>query len=99
MSNEKDKIKNSRRRYSDEVAIAKQYKIAQKYHGPRDGRWKTIDQPHRMSKMHAMNCGDPRCYMCGNPRKFFKEPTVQERKFLQDKFHHYDEDDIVRGYN
>jgi hypothetical protein len=22
--------------------------------------------------------------MCGNPRKFFKEPTVQERRFDQD---------------
>jgi len=37
--------------------------------------------------------------MCGNPRKFFGEETMQERKHKQDKFHHYDEDDIIRGYN
>jgi hypothetical protein len=22
--------------------------------------------------------------MCGNPRKFFKEPTMQEKRFAQD---------------
>lgn len=25
------------------------------------------------------------CYACGNPRKFFKEPTVQEQRFFQIK--------------
>jgi hypothetical protein len=25
--------------------------------------------------------------MCGNPRKFFKEETMQERKHKQDKFY------------
>jgi len=98
MSNQNDKIKNSSRRYADEVAIQKQYKIAREYHRTGE-KWSTIDEPHRMHKMHAMNCGDPKCAMCGNPRKFFKERSIQEKKFLQDKFHHYDDDDIVRGYN
>jgi hypothetical protein len=39
------------------------------------------DQPHRFHKRKAMNCGDPGCVMCGNPRKFFKEKTLQEKKF------------------
>lgn len=25
------------------------------------------------------------CYMCGNPRKYFNEKTVQERRLFQDK--------------
>lgn len=25
------------------------------------------------------------CYMCGNPRKYFNEKTVQERRLSQDK--------------
>jgi hypothetical protein len=99
MSNENDKIKNSSRRYADEVAVERQVRIAKDYHMHQNGRWKYIDQPHRNHKKHILNCGDPRCYMCGNPRKWFKEPTMQEKKFLQDKFHHYDEDEIIRGYN
>ena len=27
------------------------------------------------------NCS---CWMCGNPRKYFKEVTIQEKKFLQE---------------
>ena len=23
------------------------------------------------------------CWMCGNPRKWFKQPTIQERRFAQ----------------
>lgn len=26
------------------------------------------------------------CYMCGNVRKYFKEKTLQEKKFLEDVF-------------
>jgi len=31
-----------------------------------------------------MNCGDSNCVMCGNPRKFFNEPTQQEKRLFQD---------------
>ena len=103
MSNKNDKIKNSSRRYADEVAIERQVKLAKNYGyhklSSSMNKWRYITQPHRNHKKHIFNCGDPRCYMCGNPRKWFKEPTMQEKKFLQDKFHHYDEDDIIRGYN
>jgi hypothetical protein len=39
-----------------------------------------VEEPHRLHKKNALNCGDPHCAMCGNPRKFFKEKTLQERK-------------------
>jgi hypothetical protein len=40
-----------------------------------------IDAPHRLHKVHALNCGKPKCLMCMNPRKSFGEKTIQERKF------------------
>lgn len=39
------------------------------------------NQPHRFHKRKAMNCGDSKCVMCGNPRKFFNQKTIQEKKF------------------
>jgi hypothetical protein len=77
MSKDEDKIKHSKRLLKDENAIKKQSKIA-KAHGFQHG------PEHRCAKMHAVNCGDPNCAMCGNPRKFFNEPTVQEKRLFQD---------------
>lgn len=103
MSNEKDKIEHSERLHQKEVKIKRQIQLAKNYgyHKLSSSmhNWRYLTQPHRNHKKHIFNCGDPSCYMCGNPRKWFKEPTIQEKKFLQDKFHHYDDDDIVRGYN
>ena len=31
-----------------------------------------------------MDCGQPGCMMCGNPRKIFKERTAQEKRLFQD---------------
>lgn len=42
---------------------------------------KVIDSANRFSKRHALSCGNPKCVMCGNPRKFYKETTLQEKKF------------------
>ena len=77
MSNQDDKVKNSRRRLKDENAVAKQVKIAKAYNVP-------VDEPHKLAKHHALNCGNPKCIMCGNPRKMFKELTTQERRLFQD---------------
>jgi len=77
MSDEKDKIKNSKRRQKDENAVAKQVKIAKSHHIP-------VDEPHKLAKKHAANCGNPKCIMCANPRKIFKELTTQERRLFQD---------------
>jgi len=80
MSNQDDKLKNSKRRYKDEVAIKKQVAIAKQYSVEKE----VYDQPHRFSKHHVLNCGNPNCYMCANPRKIFKQPTIQEQKLFQD---------------
>jgi hypothetical protein len=83
MSNEDTKEVRSKRLYAEEVKIQKQVKIA-KAHGLSD-KDKAIKQPHRLAKHHAMDCGQPDCLMCGNPRKTFKELTMQEKSFEQTK--------------
>ena len=77
MSTEQDKYKNSRRRLKDENAVKKQTKIAKEFGVP-------VGEPHKFAKHHAMNCGNPNCVMCGNPRKTFKELTQQEKRLFQD---------------
>lgn len=39
---------------------------------------------HKFAKTNPMTCGDSKCVMCGNPRKFFNEPTLQEKRFFQE---------------
>ena len=82
MSTAEDKFKHSKRLLKDDNAIKKQVKIA-KAHGLTN-KDKAIKEPHRMAKHHAMDCGQPGCVLCGNPRKIFKEKTMQEKRFLQD---------------
>jgi hypothetical protein len=82
MSTEQDKIKHSTRLQKDENAIKKQVKIA-KQNGLTD-QDKSIKEPNRLSKHHAMDCGNPGCMMCGNPRKTFNELTTQEKRLFQD---------------
>jgi len=73
MSKDADKIKHSKRLHQDQTAIEKQKSIA-KAHGFPTG------PEHRLAKIHATTCGDPNCAMCGNPRKFFNEKTIQEKR-------------------
>ena len=84
MSTEQDKFKNSKRRFSDETAVKKQSRIA-KQHGS-DGYVSPAErEPHRYVKHHAMDCGNPECYLCGNPRKTHKDKlTAQEKRLFQD---------------
>lgn len=86
MSNDLAKFINSRRRHKTDVAIARQVKIA-KQHGLGFGD-RQIKEPHRMAKHHAMDCGQPGCVMCGNPRRnsWYKKErlTTQERRLFQD---------------
>lgn len=42
------------------------------------------DQAHRFAKKHAMDCGNPRCVVCGNDRKIWGDPTIQEKRMFQD---------------
>lgn len=84
MANELAKYLNSRRRQKDENAIRKQSRIA-KQHGTSEYSPGENKQPHRYHKRHAMDCGNPECFMCGNPRKTHKDKlTVQEKRIFQD---------------
>ena len=77
MSSEYDKEKHSKRLHKEDAAIKRQVKIA-KDHGIE------VKEPHKYAKHRAMDCGNPECYMCGNPRKTHKDKlTIQEKKFLQ----------------
>ena len=80
MSTEEDKLKRSKRLYAEETAIKRQTKIA-KSHGIE------VKEPHKFAKHHALDCGHPGCVMCGNPRKIWKEETIQEKRFKQEQLH------------
>lgn len=83
MSNDTAKFLNSSRRHKNDVAIARQVRIA-KQHGL-TMRDKAVKEPHRLAKHHAMDCGRPGCAMCGNPRHVFKDGlTAQEKRLFQD---------------
>jgi len=77
MSTEEDKFKHSKRLLKDENAVKKQVKIAKEHGVP-------IKDSHKFAKQHALNCGNPKCVMCANPRKTFNELTLQERRMFQD---------------
>ena len=80
MSDFDDKFKHSKRLQKEENAIHKQQKIA-KAHGAPDHQF----QSHRFAKHHAMDCGNPKCPLCGNPRKTHKNTlTAQEKRLFQD---------------
>jgi hypothetical protein len=83
MSTEEDKFKHSKRLQKDTNAVNKQVKIA-KAHGLTN-KDKAVKEPHRLAKHHAMDCGQPGCMLCGNPRKTHKDKlTAQEKRLFQD---------------
>ncbi len=82
MSKDQDKFKHSKRLHKDQAAIEKQLRIA-KSHGIAN---KVVEEPHRLAKHHAMDCGVPNCPMCSNPRhnKTVKDHlTIQEKRNFQ----------------
>jgi hypothetical protein len=74
---EESKIKHSKRLQQKENYIKKETKIAKQY-------GLDTKEPHRYAKHSPMNCGNPKCPMCSNPRKTYKELTIQEQKLFQD---------------
>lgn len=87
MSNQTERYRHSRRLHTRARAIKRQLRIRRSHalgfssmteSGARN------DQPHRYHKLSGMTCGDSRCAMCGNPRKFFKQRTIQEKRAMQD---------------
>lgn len=78
MSKDEDKVKHSTRIQRAWNTIKRQLKIAKAHGNP-------VDEPHRLSKHHAMDCGQPHCNLCGNPRhnntvKGKEKLTMQERR-------------------
>ena len=78
MSNDHDKVKHSRRISKTRDAEIRQVRIA-RAHGI------TVKEYHRYAKHHAMNCGRPHCLLCGNPRRIWREKTIQEQRNEQRK--------------
>ena len=78
MSDEETKERRSRRIQKEENAINKQVRIAKRY-----GVEKYTEQPHRLAKHHALDCGNPKCIVCANPRHLRGEKTIQEKRFEQ----------------
>jgi hypothetical protein len=76
MSHDIDKEQHSKRIHQKQTKIKKQVKIAKEF-------GMSVDKPHKFAKMHALNCGNPDCFMCSNPRKVLNERTMQERRFYQ----------------
>jgi hypothetical protein len=83
MTHESDKLKAGERRQRDENAVNRQVRIAKQHGLGFDDE--VIREPHRLAKHHAMDCGQPGCVMCGNPRKTHKDKlTAQEKRMYQD---------------
>lgn len=76
-----DKNKRAIRRAKTKSAIKRQLEIA-KAVAPSYAEI-VLETPHKLAKRHALNCGNPECVMCGNPRKFYKEETMQEKRFFE----------------
>ena len=78
MSSTHEKDKHGERIQQKQNKLTKTMKLAKEY-----GLSHVLKQPHKYHKQSPLNCGDPKCVMCGNPRKFFKEKTIQEKRFEQ----------------
>ena len=76
MSDVEQRLKRSKRLANDELYIARQMRIA-KWLGLKGKR-----VGHRLHKLNAVTCGNSNCVMCGNPRKFFGELTIQEKRHV-----------------
>lgn len=82
---EKD-FKRSKRRFNTYLYVKKQVNIYKLYN---DSIPSVIG---KQKKQAALNCGHPKCTMCGNPRKFFGYVTLKEeasKKLLKDGINEY----------
>ena len=72
-----DRTKRAKRLQRTSNAIKKQVRIAKSM-----GLNHLLDQPHRLAKHHALDCGNPECLVC-HSEKIHRKPTLQEKKFIQ----------------
>jgi len=72
-----DRSKKAKRLQRTANAIKKQVRIAKAM-----GMNHVLEQPHRLAKHHALDCGNPECLVC-HSEKVFHKPTLQKRKFIE----------------
>jgi len=70
-----DRTKKAKRIQRTQNAIKKQVRIAKAM-----GMNHVLEQPHRLAKHHALDCGNPECLVC-HSEKIFHKPSLQELKF------------------
>ncbi len=78
MANEYDKQKHGERFFQKVKKLIRKIKIAKEY-----GYEHVVKDGHKYHKKSIVSCGNPNCIMCMNPRKGFKEKTMQEKRFEQ----------------
>jgi hypothetical protein len=81
-----EQASRAERRFQTQVAIARQVRIDRQHNAfsPR------FIEPGRFRKRAAMDCGNPRCGVCGNPRRIGRSDplTLKEvvhRQVLRDE--------------
>lgn len=94
MRTPEEKQQHERRIRQKENHINRQMSIRRAFAYDKDAVTIGNKQPHRYHKLSGTTCGDSRCVMCGNPRKFYGEETIQERKHKQQKFYRDIDDNI-----
>ncbi len=72
-----NRTKRAKRLQQTSNAIKKQLRIAKAF-----GIKHILKQPHRLAKHHALDCGNPECFVC-HSEKIFRKPTLQEKKFIE----------------
>ena len=75
MSNQVERYKHSKRVAKKQTKLARKMGIARAY-----GWDHVLAKPHKYAKTSMFNCGNKNCFMCSNPRKAFKERTMQEKR-------------------
>lgn len=84
MEHDLEKLKHSKRLHQKQNHVQRQAKILKQYQNPQEPINELLKEPHRLAKKHALNCGNPKCLMCGNPRKMWHELTIQEKRHFQE---------------
>jgi hypothetical protein len=72
-------MKRAERRSQKERMLRKALRKVEAYYVTEDFQeWK-----ERWARKHADNLASCSCHMCGNPRKYWNEPTIQEKRISQ----------------
>lgn len=77
---EREKELHARRLQQKQNYVKRQTKLAKTYNIS-----VPPGQEHRLQDHAALGCSNPKCIFCSNPRKLWKELTIQEKRFYQDK--------------